>query len=200
MKYEGLIRTRLGKGSFKLGSDLSESSLPNRLRGVDGHDSGHPGGLVAGGLGSNDAVPHEVQRRRGTQGLLVQRKTIASQPSVNAAEQLTMTGGEVGGEGEGLVKERCEVSHGLFGSRKERHKRLEGEKKKNKEGTAVVTVDMEPFVRPRSPLRRTGLRGNKVYTYVCNHLRIHATFRHCQISQHILISGLIRVELHLPCS
>lgn len=49
---------------------------------------------MAVGLRSIDAVPHEVQRQRGTQGLLVQRKTMASQPSVTTAEQLTMTGGE----------------------------------------------------------------------------------------------------------
>lgn len=81
---------------------------------------------MAVGLRSIDAVPHEVQRRRGTQGLLVQRKTMASQPSVTTAEQLTMTGREVGG-----VKERCEVSHGLFGSRREERKGLE--KKTQKE-------------------------------------------------------------------
>lgn len=36
------------------------------------------GGLVAVGLRSIDAAPREVQRQYGTQGLLVQRKTIAS--------------------------------------------------------------------------------------------------------------------------
>lgn len=56
-------------------------------------DGADPWGLVAVGLRSIDAVPHEVQRQRGTQGLLVQRKTMASQPSVTTAEQLTMTGG-----------------------------------------------------------------------------------------------------------
>lgn len=35
---------------------------------------------MAVALRSIDAVPHEVQRQRGTQGLLVQRKTMASQP------------------------------------------------------------------------------------------------------------------------
>lgn len=62
--------------------------------GVDGHDRADPGGLVAVGLRSIDAVPHEVHRQRGTQGLLVQRKTMASQPSVTTVEQLTMTGQE----------------------------------------------------------------------------------------------------------
>lgn len=49
---------------------------------------------MAVGLRSIDAVPHEVQRQRGTQGLLVQRKTMANHPSVTTAEQLTMTGEE----------------------------------------------------------------------------------------------------------
>lgn len=62
--------------------------------GVDSHDGVDPEGLVAVGLRSIDALPHEVQRQRGTQGLLVQRKTMASQPSVTTAEQLTMTGRE----------------------------------------------------------------------------------------------------------
>lgn len=48
--------------------------------GVDGHDRADLGGLVAVALRSIGAVPHEVQRQRGTQGLLVQRITIASQP------------------------------------------------------------------------------------------------------------------------
>lgn len=61
---------------------------------VDGRDGADTGGLVAAGLRSIDALPHEVQRQRGTQGLLVQRKTMASQLLVTTAEQLTMTGGE----------------------------------------------------------------------------------------------------------
>lgn len=68
------------------GPDLTES----RLMGMTEQTQG---GLVAVGLRSIAAVPHEVQRQRGTQGLLVQRETMASQPSVTAAEQLTMTGG-----------------------------------------------------------------------------------------------------------
>lgn len=70
---------------------------------------------MAVGLRSIDAAPHEERRLCGTQGLLVQRKTMASQPSVTTSEQLTMTGGERGGG----VKERCGVPHGLFGSSRE---------------------------------------------------------------------------------
>lgn len=51
-----------------------------------GHDGADPGGLVAVGLGSIEAVPHEVQRRRETQGLLVRRKTMACRTSVTASD------------------------------------------------------------------------------------------------------------------
>lgn len=74
-----------------------------------------PESLVAVGLRSIDAVSDEVQRRHTIQGFLVQRITMTSQPSVTAAEQLTMTGEmeEMGGG----VKKRCEVSQGLLGRR-----------------------------------------------------------------------------------
>lgn len=60
-----------------------------------------PESLVAVGLRSIDAVSDEVQRRHTIQGFLVQRITMTSQPSVTAAEQLTMTGEmeEMGGGG-----------------------------------------------------------------------------------------------------
>lgn len=45
-----------------------------------------PGGLVAVGLGSIEAVPHEVQKRCDTQGLLVRRKTMACWTSVTASD------------------------------------------------------------------------------------------------------------------
>lgn len=51
-----------------------------------------PESLVAVGLRSIDALSDEVQRRHTIQGFLVQRITMTSQPSVTAAEQLTMTG------------------------------------------------------------------------------------------------------------
>lgn len=51
---------------------------PTDCGGVDGHDGADPGGLMAEGLRSIDVVPHEVQRQRGTQGLLVQRETMVS--------------------------------------------------------------------------------------------------------------------------
>lgn len=74
-----------------------------------------PESLVAVGLRSIDAVSDEVQRRHTIQGFLVQRITMTSQPSVTAAEQLTMTGEmeEMGG----VFKKRCEVSQGLLGRR-----------------------------------------------------------------------------------
>lgn len=157
---------------------------------------------MAVGLRSIDAVPHEVQRRRGTQGLLVQRKTMASQPSVTAAEQLTMMGGEVGGGLKRGVK--CHVGYLVQGRRgiKDWRGKKSIKKAHSADLTAVVTVDIEDrsqsFVRPRSPLRKTGLGGNVLYAEEKLYLCLQSPVYSCNLKalSHLTTSAPFTDTLH----